>query len=93
MAFALALIHHLAITQRQNFERIVVGLADYSEKWLLTEFVPLTDPRAVEIMLSHTRDMRWYTLGNFCDALKRAFSSVEVFPSYPDGRILVLCSK
>jgi len=42
--------HHLAITQRQTFERIVPALADYAVKWLLTEFVPLDDPRSQELL-------------------------------------------
>jgi hypothetical protein len=93
MAFALALTHHLAITQRQTFERIVAALNDYSDRWLLTEFVPMEDPRAQELLLTHKRDMRWYTLEAFLDALRNVYRQVETFPSCPDGRILILCSK
>ena len=93
MAMALALTHHLAITQRQTFERIVSALADYSERWLLTEFVPLDDPRSKELMVTHQRDMRWYTLEAFKETLGKIYPTVEVFPSHPEGRILILCSK
>ena len=93
MALALALVHHLAITQRQTFERIVVALADYAEKWLLTEFVPLDDPRSRELLATHSRDMSWYTLDGFVSALSHMFSCIETFPSYPDGRVLILCTR
>ncbi len=91
MALALALVHHLAITQRQTFERIVPALADYAEKWLLTEFVPLDDPRCQELLATHRRDMSWYSLEGFIAALQCMFSTIKTLPSYPEGRVLVLC--
>lgn len=93
MAFALALVHHLAITHGQTFERIVQTLGDYCEKWLLTEFVPLNDARSLELMTTHRRDMTWYSLENFLAVLQRSFSKVETFPSYPDGRTVCFCQK
>jgi SAM-dependent methyltransferase len=93
MAMALALIHHLAITQRQTFDRIVPALADFAEKWLLTEFVPLDDPRSTELMVSHRRDMSWYTLEGFVQALRGVFSEVTPFPSDPNGRTILLCER
>jgi hypothetical protein len=77
MALALALVHHLAITQRQTFERIVLALADYADKWLLTEFVPLDDPRSRELLATHRRDMSWYTLDGFIAMLSQVFGKVE----------------
>lgn len=93
MALALALVHHLAITQRQTFERIVPALADYAGKWLLTEFVPLDDPRSKELLATHRRDMSWYSLEGFVQALRRVFGQVETFASYPEGRVLILCTR
>lgn len=93
MAFALALVHHLAITQRQTFERIVAALSDFTDKWLLTEFIPLTDPRVVEITATTQRDLSWYTLNRFLEVLLKVFRSVQTFPSHPEGRTLILCSK
>ncbi len=93
LALALALVHHLAITQRQTFERIVPTLADYADRWLLTEFVPLDDPRAREISVTQQRDMSWYSLDIFVEALRVVFSRVEMFPSHPEGRTLLLCTR
>lgn len=93
MVLALALIHHLAITQRQTFERIVPALADYAEKWLLTEFVPLDDLRAKELLVTSRRDLSWYSLGNYITALRCHFPQVETLRSFPEGRVLILCSR
>lgn len=91
MALALALVHHLAITQIQTFDRIVLTLSEYADKWLVTEFVPLDDPRSQELLLTNRRDMSWYTLEAFIDSLKKKFSKVITFPSFPEGRVLCVC--
>lgn len=93
MALALALVHHLAITQRQTFERIVATMADYAEKWLVTEFVPLDDPRSIELLETHRRDMGWYSFEGFVACLQTVFKKVESIPSHPKGRSLLLCIK
>jgi hypothetical protein len=93
MALALALTHHLAITQNQTFERIVQTLNDYTEKYLITEYVPLDDPRSIELLATNRRDMSWYTLDHFIEALKHTFNRVETFPSHPTGRTLCLCAR
>jgi len=92
MAFALALTHHLAITQVQTFDRITQTLSDYADKWLLTEFVPLSDPRSQELLVTNRRDMSWYSLDAFLASLQRVFPKVETFPSEPAGRTLCLCT-
>jgi hypothetical protein len=68
-------------------------LADYADKWLLTEFVPLDDPRSRELLATHRRDMSWYTLEGFLAVLSRFFGQVETFSSHPEGRTLVLCTR
>lgn len=93
IALALALVHHLAITQIQTFDRIVLTLSDYAEKRLITEFVPLEDPRSQELLLTNRRDMSWYTLDGFTTALKKAFKKVTTYPSHPEGRVLCLCER
>jgi len=93
MVLALALVHHLAITQLQSFDRIASALCDYTEKWLLTEFVPLDDPRSQELLATQRRNLDWYTLENFIAALYHEFRTVELFPSFPEGRTLILCTR
>ena len=93
MVLALALTHHLAITHNQTFERIVAILCDYCEKWLITEFIPLDNPRSQELLLTSRRDMSWYSLDAFINALIKEFPTVITYPSYPKGRTLCFCEK
>lgn len=93
MALALALVHHLAITQIQTFDRIVLTLSEYVEKWLITEYVPLEDPRSQELLLTNRRDMSWYSLDAFVQSLKKEFPKVTTFPSSPSGRVLCFCER
>ncbi len=93
MALALALVHHLAISQVQTFDRIVKTLADYTERWLITEFVPLDDPRSQELLLTNRRDLSWYCLESFLNALKKEFKQIETHPSFPAGRTICFCQK
>jgi len=90
-ALALALVHHLAITQGQAFDRIVDELVDYCDKWLITEFVPPEDPRTKEILLTSRRDMSWYSLEGYLAELNKKFKKTTTFDSYPSGRTLILC--
>lgn len=93
LVMALALIHHLVITQWQNFDRVVRLLGDLSGRWLLVEFVPLSDDMA-QILLRHAREeFEWYTLENFLEAMRRCFGEPEVFDSEPEGRKLVLAER
>lgn len=92
-ALALALVHHLAITQNQSFDRITDELSDYCDNWLITEFIPISDPRTQELLLTSRRDMSWYTLDNFLASLKRKFGHISTRESYPQGRTLIHCIK
>ena len=35
----------------------------------------------------------WYTLANFISALEPHFASVEVLPSHPETRSMLICSR
>jgi SAM-dependent methyltransferase len=93
MGFALAISHHLALTQRQSFERIAAAFSDYARRYLLTEFMPPDDDKVRQITRTTRRDLSWYTLDNFIAALKKHYGSIETMPSHPQGRTLILCSR
>ena len=93
LGLALALEHHLAISQNHTFEQIAQTFAEYCQKWLVTEFVPIDDPRVQELLLTSRRDMSWYTLENFQKALQVEFKRIQTFPSHPKGRTLLFCEK
>ncbi|MBI4450210.1 class I SAM-dependent methyltransferase [Candidatus Uhrbacteria bacterium] len=70
MVFAFALIHHLAVSQRQGFGRILDTLDALSSHWVLLEFVDADDPKVVSLRSRTTRDTSWYTF----DGLSRVFA-------------------
>jgi hypothetical protein len=94
MVFAFALLHHLVLTQWQDFERVAALLDCLVKKWLLIEFIPLDDDKARILLARHQRDaFDWYTLENLDRALARYFPHREVLESHPPGRRLILCGR
>ncbi|MFP4498319.1 MAG: hypothetical protein ACLFQV_08925 [Vulcanimicrobiota bacterium] len=93
MTFAFALIHHLVFSQWQSFDRIVETMDNFTEKWLLIEFVPKDDEKS-QILLRRKEDsFDWYTLENFEKSLRKVYKEIEIFDSHPTGRKLLLCTK
>ncbi len=99
MVLALAVVHHLALGQALSFDRIASILADLAERYLCVEFVAIDDrmiagdPSFFPAYDGARRDFGWYTQDNFIAALQEHFQAVEVLPSYPDSRTLLVCSK
>jgi SAM-dependent methyltransferase len=94
----LALVHHLVLKGfRLSFAHVAEMLADFTAKDLLVEFVPVED-RAVSDYVA-TRDAAFresiadYTLENFKAALSAHFATIEEIPSFPETRVLLLCSR
>ena len=90
MVLALALIHHLVFKQAMEFEQVVEGLSVFSRRWLLLEFIPKED-RYVKDWWSEKR--AWYTQEHLIACLRKSFKDVQVFPSHPEPRELLLCTK
>ncbi len=94
MVLALALVHHLVLTNWQSFERVVGLLECFTTRWLLLEFVPLEDEKS-QILLSHFQreSFEWYTLENLQRELAKRFKNQRLWESHPEGRTLILCEK
>ncbi|HEX3035120.1 MAG TPA: hypothetical protein VHT73_08305 [Thermodesulfobacteriota bacterium] len=90
MVLALAWAHNAIFKRRLNFDQIVEGLAQFSKRWLVAEFVPREDP---DICKLWSDSFSWYTLDNFISALRKWFNVVKIVPSYPEPRVLLLCEK
>jgi SAM-dependent methyltransferase len=90
MVFALALIHHLVFKQAFDFAQVVEGLSVFSNRRLLLEFVSADDKWARDWW---SEKYAWYTRENLIACLRKSFSDVQVLPSHPEPRILLLCTK
>lgn len=91
LVLALALTHHIALTQNFPWSYIAENLAGYSSRALVVEYMPnglCGVRRKLEPLPA------WYTLDQFMEAFRRHFETVEVVP-YPDEggspRTMVLC--
>jgi hypothetical protein len=89
---ALALIHHLVLTNGQTFERIIQSFKDFSHKWLIIEYIDLNDPMARILNRRPNVDYNWYTLSNFIDILKSQYKEVRTIASLSTTRTLLLAS-
>jgi len=92
-ALALTQVHNLAITQGHSFNKIAEVYSALCEKWLITEFLPIEDPRVKELLLTFRRDLSWYSLEGYIEALGSKFKHISTCESYPSGRTLILCKK
>lgn len=90
LVLGLAIVHHLVFKQGLGFDEIVARLAAFSERWLLVEFVPPTDPYVSEW---YSERFDWYSTEGFVAALRRRCAHVELFDSSPAPRQLLLCER
>jgi ribosomal protein L11 methylase PrmA len=90
MVLALALAHHLAIGKNVPFSMISSFFAGITQKWLLIEFVPKSDPR-VQLLLQSREDVFVdYTQQHFEGAFSAHFSFEKTFALPHSERILYL---
>ena len=88
MVLGLAIMHHLVFKQKIDFETSIRIFKAFTNKWLVVEFIPKEDKYVSQW---YNESFSWYTLDNFVTELQRHFSRVEVLPSNPDPRVLILC--
>lgn len=92
LVLALAILHHIAISNNVPFKRI----AEYFSKignWVLIEFVPKSDSK-VEKLLATRRDIFIdYTRNNFEQAFNHFFNIVRIVDILDSKRTLYLLSK
>jgi hypothetical protein len=90
---ALAVTHHMSLTQRRSFAHIAARLALLTERCLLVEFMP----RGLSTGDDDAPTPPGYTLEAFLDALRVEFDRVEVDRSCPvdpqHPRILIRCER
>ena len=95
----LALVHHLVSRgHRISFAQAAGILAAFTEKHLIVEFVPAEDRAMSDFLKTRSAEFRdaflaWYSLANFKAALAPHFPTIEEFPSFPETRTLLLCSR
>jgi len=72
LVMALALVHHLAISNNTQFERLAQFFGGLARR-LLIEFVPPDDPMVQRLLAMRNHTFPWYTQGEFEAAFGRRF--------------------
>lgn len=94
MALALALTHHLSLSQQFPFWYIAKVFSYFCTKYLITEFMP----NGLGVgQISPDPLPEFYTIENLMDALKQHFSKVSIIdyelPPNCSPRTLILCER
>ncbi len=92
IVFALALLHHLAISNNLPFSDIAQFFSVIGES-LVVEFVPREDSQVQRMLLTRQNDFPDYTLGNFERAFQKYFSIKSRRPIKDSKRILYYMKK
>jgi len=90
MTFAFAIVHHMILRQWQNFERIVLLLDTFTEKWLLIEFIPKKELEGLSVQ---NNNFDWYSYENLILTLRKYYKRITELDSFPIGRKILLCEK
>ena len=92
LVFALALIHHLAISNNVPLERVSEFFAALG-KWLVVEFIPKSDLQVQKLLKSREDIFGQYTQGGFEKAFALYFDLIETIPVRDSERVLYLLQK
>jgi len=91
MVLMFGFLHDLVFRYRRlGLNEISDGLALFSTRWLVVEFIPGDDP---EVGALWSDWFAGYTLDNFKRALSRHFLRIEILPSHPGARVLLFCER
>ena len=94
LVLALAVIHHLALTQALTFEQIIDRMSCYTQKYLLIEFVDRDDPYAIQYLRQfEEKSVDWYNKTHFEKVLEQKFNLLSKRPSEVPTRTLYLCER
>lgn len=89
---ALALVHHLAISNNVPLDKIASFFAKLC-RWLIIEFVPKDDPKVQKLLATREDIFLDYTRQGFEDAFGRSFVIKRSEPIRNSKRILYLMEK
>ncbi len=89
MILALALVHHLAISNNVPLPQLADFLAKWG-KWLVIEFVPKSDSQVQKLLVSREDIFPVYTRAGFEAAFRQKFNIREAIPVRESERMLYL---
>ena len=88
VVLGLALVHHLHISNRLSFDKISLIFASFSNKYLIVEFIPITDNKVQLLIKDKKVDLNNYNQDAFTKALKVWFEIKEIVELSKSKRVL-----
>ena len=93
MVLALAVEHHLHITNHISLSQIAEMFSLFSSKYLITEFIPANDSKVQLLIKNRNKDLSAYTIDSYKNALEKYFNIIEETKLDGSERILILLQK
>jgi SAM-dependent methyltransferase len=93
MVMALAVEHHLHITNLISLSQIAEMFSLFSSKFLITEFIPANDSKVQLLIKNRNKDLSGYTINTYKTALEKYFKIIEETKLADSGRTLILLQK
>jgi len=93
MVFALALVHHLAITYSFSFQQIIELFNRFSTKYLVVEFIEKSDEKVQLLLQNRGKEFPDFTIENFETCLLDKFQLIEKVQIPSSKRVLYFVSK
>ena len=93
MVMALAIEHHLHLTNLISLSQIAEMFSLFSSKYLITEFIPANDSKVQLLIKNRNKDLSAYTIEAYKIALEKYFNIIETTQLADSGRILILLQK
>ena len=90
LVMALAIVHHLHISNFLSFAQIAELLAKFNSKYLIIEFVPIQDSKVQLLIKNKQRDFSSYTQENFTTALLEYFKLEDPEITYARDHIKMI---
>jgi 2-polyprenyl-3-methyl-5-hydroxy-6-metoxy-1,4-benzoquinol methylase len=93
VVLGLALVHHLHISNRLSFDQISIIFASFSNKYLIVEFIRITDKKVQILIKGGSIDLIEYNYKIFIKSLSRNFNFEKSINLKDSNRILILLQK
>lgn len=93
MVLALAVEHHLHITNQISLSQIAEMFSLFSSKYLITEFIPANDSKVQLLIKNRNKDLSAYTIDSYKKALEKYFNIIETTKLDGSERKLILLQK
>ncbi len=92
LVLALALIHHLSLSNHVPFYQLAQFFAQASE-WLIVEFIPKSDSQVKKLMHNRQDNLDWYNQDEFEKEFSKLFSIIDKASIKDSDRIIYFMQK